>query len=64
MQRSSMHRGLAICGLAAFVLLAACRDEREVIFYEPHVYKGESDLQLSQGTVKELEDRAQQGGRL
>jgi hypothetical protein len=64
MQRSSMHRGLAICGLAAFALLAACRDDREVIFYEPHVYKGESDLQLSQGTVKELEDRAQQGGRL
>jgi hypothetical protein len=34
------------------------------VFYEPHVYKGESEPELSQGTVKDLEARAQQGARL
>lgn len=50
--------------MAAVVLLGACRDDNEVIFYEPHVYKGPSDPALSQATVSELEARAQQGGRL
>jgi hypothetical protein len=49
---------------AAALLLGACRDDNEVIFYEPHVYKGSSDPALSQATVSELEARAQQGGRL
>jgi hypothetical protein len=64
MQRSSIRWGWAVCGFAAVVLLAACRDDREVVFYEPHVYKGQSEPQLSEGTVKELEARAQQGARL
>ena len=64
MQHAWRIRAAAICAVAAFAVLAGCRDDREVVFYEPHVYKGESDLQLSQGTVKELEERAQQGARL
>lgn len=64
MQRASIWRGWAICGIAAMALLGGCRDDREVVFYEPHVYKGQAEPQLSQGTVKELEARAQQGARL
>ena len=64
MQRSSKGRAWAICGFAALVLLGACRDDREVVFYEPHVYKGQSEPALSQGTVKDLEARAQQGARI
>jgi hypothetical protein len=64
MQRASVGRGWAICGIAALVLLGACRDDREVVFYEPHVYKGQAEPELSQGTIKELEARAQQGARL
>jgi hypothetical protein len=64
MQRTSMARAWALCGFAALILLGACREDREVVFYEPHVYKGESEPELSQGTVKDLEARAQQGARL
>jgi hypothetical protein len=64
MQRALRLRAAALCAVAGLALLAGCRDDREVVFYEPHVYKGQSDLQLSQGTVKDLEARAQQGGRL
>jgi hypothetical protein len=64
MQRISMRGGWTVCGFAALVLLGACRDDREVVFYEPHVYKGQSEPQLSQGTVKDLEARAQQGARI
>jgi hypothetical protein len=64
MQRSSTAQGWAICGTALLVLLGGCRDDREVVFYEPHVYKGQAEPELSQGTVKELEARAQQGARL
>ena len=64
MQRSSTAQGWAIVSIALRVLLGACRDDREVVFYEPHVYKGQAEPELSQGTVKELEARAQQGARL
>jgi hypothetical protein len=50
--------------LAALLLLGACRDEDEVVFYEPHVYKGQTEPALSQATVADLEARAKQGGRL
>ena len=62
-----MHRVFsvrAMAALAAVLLLGACRDDNEVVFYEPHVYKGPSEPALSPATVADLETRAQQGGRL
>ena len=64
MQRTSIARGWALCGFAALILLVACREDRDVVFYEPHVYKGQAEPELSQGAVKDLEARAQQGARL
>ena len=64
MQRTSKARGWALCGFALLILLGACREDRDVVFYEPHVYKGQAEPELSQGTVKDLEARAQQGARL
>jgi hypothetical protein len=64
MQHTLVARGWALCGFAALILLGACREDRDVVFYEPHVYKGQAEPELSQGTVKELEARAQQGARL
>lgn len=55
---------VGIGALVALFLLAACREEDEVVFFEPHVYKGPSEPGLSQATVAELEARAKQGGRL
>lgn len=62
-----MNRALAIrasAALAALLLLAACREDDNVVFYEPHVYKGPSEPALSQATVNDLAERAKQGGRL
>ncbi len=61
---SNPRRVVAMGVMAALGLLAACREDREVVFYEPHVYLGPSEPGLSQDTIAELEARAKQGGRL
>ena len=65
MHRALKPRALAAIGvLGTLLLLGACREDDEVVFFEPHVYKGPSEPGLSQDTVAELEARAKHGGRL
>jgi hypothetical protein len=49
--------------MGLLVVAAGCRDDNKVVFYKPHVYKGQTEPALSQNTVAELEARAGQGGR-
>ncbi len=66
MTNASKRRALAAIGLlGALLMMGACREEEgDVVFFEPHVYKGPADPGISQETVAELEARAKLGGRL
>jgi len=59
-----MVRTLSVIAIAA-VALTACRADEQgrMIRYEPGVYKGKSDTQLSESRLEELRNRARnQGG--
>lgn len=64
MTDASKRLAVAVGLLGALLIVGACREEGDVIFFEPHVYKGPADPGLSQETVSELEARAKLGARL